>query len=283
VHLEVIIHGSRSAAQNEFHAGSNQSNTAAANSFLAELDSACLKPNGFRADQGLRRARRVDPFVVLTCAGALKPAIAAPSSSLQSAFHPWSSYYSADTFDVDTESLAAGANLDAIEVYWARNSDGSYKLHALAGALVERVEYYTDGFQIGGSSRADGNNFPDSYTFASETSARGFEVQGFDASGDKIALGVGLIDVTPGTGVFIRQLGTGYYDIGLERAPAGVAAIEVRADGYLLVDEDSGSTRSESLKVRYLFNNVGSRHVAITTFNADGSSRGTLHRDFTFR
>ena len=54
-------------------------------------------------------------------------------------------------------------------------------------------------------------------------------------------------------------------------------------NGYLLVDEDSGSTRSESLKARYLFNNVGSRHVAITTFNADGSSRGTLHRDFTFR
>ena len=145
------------------------------------------------------------------------------------------------------------------------------------------VEYFVDGFRIAESTRAKGDNFPASYSFSVEANERLFEVQGYNAAGEQIALGVGLLDVTDGTAVLIRQLGPGYYDIGLERAPEGVAAIEVRIDDWLITDEVSGGTRSERLTVRYQLSQVGTRHVAISTFNADGTLRGTLHRDFAFR
>ncbi len=182
-----------------------------------------------------------------------------------------------------------GDDLAPIEVYWARNEDGSYKLHALASSDVKRVEYFVDGFRIGSSSRALGDNFPDTYSFNVASNERFFEVLGFASevatSDDEepIARGVGLIDVTESTAVFIRQLGAGYYDFGLERAPEGVAAIEVTIDELPIKDEISDSIRSERLVVRYQLSQLGTRKVAISTFNADGSKRGTLHREFTFR
>jgi hypothetical protein len=83
--------------------------------------------------------------------------------------------------------------------------------------------------------------------------------------------------------VFIRQAGDKIYEIGLERAPSGVAAIEVRADGFLLVDGVSGKSRSSRLAVKSTFGTLGERNFALTTFNADGSKRGTLKRTFTLK
>jgi hypothetical protein len=170
-----------------------------------------------------------------------------------------------------------------VEVYWAREANGVYVLRALAPSAVVRVDYLVDDFKIASSTRDDGANFPASYTFNVERNERLFEVRGFDAQGRQIALGQGLIDVTPGTAVAIRQIGAGLYEIGLERPPIGAAALEVRADGVLLTDGLTQTTRSERLGVRSSFHQLGPRNFELTTYNADGTPRGTLRRTFTLR
>lgn len=173
---------------------------------------------------------------------------------------------------------------DAMEAYWARQADGRYELRALGPARVARVEYVVDGFVIGRATRADGENFPTSYRFELERAERAFEVRGFDASGAQVGRGVGLLDVTSGTGVAIRQLGAGLYEVALERAPSEVAAIELVVDGrFPITDQISGATRSSRLAVRHRYTQLGERRFAITTFNADGTARGTLHRTFVLR
>ncbi len=171
----------------------------------------------------------------------------------------------------------------AVEVYWNRQSDGRYELRALAPAQVASVEYVVDGYVIGAASRGDGDNFPTSYRFTSETNERQFEVRGYDAAGERVASGVGLIDVTPGTAVYIKQMGAALYEVGLERAPLGVDAIEVFADQYVLTDSVTGDTRTVRGAVRSNFSRLGERRFRITTFNADGSVRGNLYRTFTLR
>jgi hypothetical protein len=170
-----------------------------------------------------------------------------------------------------------------MEAYWNRDADGTYQLRALGAASITRVEYYVDGFQIGEASRVDGQNFPDSYQFQSQGSQRHFEVRGFDANDQQIGRGIGLLDVTDGTALYIRQMGPALYEIGLERAPTAVAAIEVRADGYLLSDVVSSDVHSSRKAVRSSFNQLGMRNFDLTTFNADGSVRGTLRRSFTLQ
>lgn len=186
--------------------------------------------------------------------------------------------------DLQAYASTSGSSPDVpIEVYWARQGDGSYKLHALAPGVVESVVYRVDGWEIGSSSRSLGFNFPDFYTFTVEKNERFFEVLGYDVDGAEVGRGIGLMDVTPSTAVYIRQMGDALYEIGLERAPSGVAAIEVRADGWLLTDTVTGQSRSDRNAVRSEFLQLGPRKFAISTFNADGTKRGTLHRDFTLQ
>ena len=180
----------------------------------------------------------------------------------------------------DPSGASAAEDLEAIEVYWHRRSDGSYKLRALAPSNVERVEYYVDGYQIGSASRSDGSNFPDAYGFHESERERHVEVRGYDGSGDEIARGVGLLDVRPGWGAYIKQMGDHLYEIGLERAPDGVAAIEVRIDGYLVKDGPTDMTRTPRNAVRTHINRLGERSFEITTYAADGSVRGHIHRTF---
>ncbi len=73
------------------------------------------------------------------------------------------------------DDAPAVTTLDPIEVYWARLADGSYKLHAIAGARVARVTYHVDGFEIGESDRSLGANFPDTYRFRLDARERLFE------------------------------------------------------------------------------------------------------------
>jgi len=171
----------------------------------------------------------------------------------------------------------------AIEVYWQREADGTYQLRALAPAQITRVEYVVDGNVVGPAPRADGSNFPDSFRFTTTGPGRAFGVRGFDAGNHAIGLGVGWIDVTDATAVYIRQMGARLYEIGLERPPAGLASIEVRADGILLTDSVSGTTRSTRAAVRYSFNTLGPRQLEIATYNADGSLRGRITRSVTLR
>lgn len=173
------------------------------------------------------------------------------------------------------------ADLVPLEVYWARQPNGSYELRALGPSTVASVQYKVDGFVVGNATKADGSNFPDSYTFSSDGNGRFFEVVGFDDTNQEVARGIGSIDVTGGSAVYIKQMGEALYEIGLERAPAGVASIEVRADGFLLTDSVSGTKRSTRLGVRSKFSQLGPRNFTIRTFNADGTLRGTLTRSLT--
>jgi len=174
-------------------------------------------------------------------------------------------------------------DLAPIEVYWARQPDGSYALRALAPPSVTQVEYAVDNYVIGAATRNDGPNFPDSYRFTTEGTNRLFEVRGLDAAGKQVGLGVGAIDVTAGVAVSIRQMGRALYEISLERAPAGVAAIEVRADSYLLTDTVGGKARSTRLAVRSTFTQLGPRRFRVTTYGADGAVRGSFDRTLTLR
>ena len=109
-------------------------------------------------------------------------------------------------------------------------------------------------------------------------------MRGYDADNRQVGLGVGLLDVTSGTGVYVKQMGEGLYEIGLERAPAEVAAIEVVVDGrFTLTDAMSRDTRSTRLAVRARFETLGERRFAITTFDVSGALRGTIRRTFTLR
>ncbi len=170
------------------------------------------------------------------------------------------------------------ATLAPVEVYWARAEDGSYAFRALANPRITSVRYAVDGVSLGGVARTTGDNFPMAYTFASAGNERRLVVTGFDAQNKAIAEGNGSMDVTPDTAVYVKQMGHGLYEAGLERAPSGVAAVEVRADGVLLTDGVSNLQRTPRLAVRSQFTSLGLRHFTITTFGADGAARGTLER-----
>jgi murein DD-endopeptidase MepM/ murein hydrolase activator NlpD len=103
VHLEVIVHASEEAARAERHSGRDQSDTEAADHFFRHLAETCLGPRAFTSDGDMRRTRRFDPFVVLACADADKPAFTLPAPPLRGAAQRWSATYHADAFDPDGE------------------------------------------------------------------------------------------------------------------------------------------------------------------------------------
>jgi len=176
------------------------------------------------------------------------------------------------------------SSVESMEVYWYRQPDGVYALRALGSERVVRVRYQVDGYVIGESTRANGQNFPAEYRFSQNTNERLFEVIGYDAAGREAARGRGLMDVTSGVAVYIKQLGESLYEIGLERAPEGVAFIKVTVDErYTLTDQVSGQSVTSRLGVRSLFSQLGERDFSIETFNSDGSLRGTLRRNFELR
>ncbi|MEZ4296227.1 MAG: GH25 family lysozyme [Polyangiaceae bacterium] len=189
-------------------------------------------------------------------------------------------------FNGTFEQLAAYAKATTqkspMGVAWTRKADGSYVFSTeSAPAAVDHVSYEVDTYPIGGAAKDAGATFPVTYSFSLEKAERKLVVKGFDDKDNEVARAIALLDVTADTGVFIRQTGAKEYEIGLERAPAAVATISVTADNYALVDGVTGKTKSPRLAVKTTFNTLGARKFAITTYNADGSKRGTLYRTFT--
>jgi GH25 family lysozyme M1 (1,4-beta-N-acetylmuramidase) len=178
---------------------------------------------------------------------------------------------------------AATASLQPLAIAWTRATSGAYTFTATAvPAAVDHVDVYVDDYLIGTGTRAGG--FALDYTFSAAAESRRVEVRGLDASGAQLARGVGLLDSIAGTGVFIRQTAAATFEIGLERAPADVAAIEVVVDGtWMIRDDVSGQTRAGRKAVLSHFATLGSRQFAITTYSASGAVRGTLRRTFTLR
>lgn len=177
----------------------------------------------------------------------------------------------------------AAVSYQPMGLTWSRAASGAYTFTAQAvPAAVDRVEVFVDDYAIGRATRAQG--FALAYTFNAAAESRRVEARGFDAAGKQVAVGVGLIDTVAGTAVFIRQTGAATYEIGLERAATDVAAIEVVVDGtWLITDDVSGQTRATRKAVLSHFARLGARSFAITTYNPNGTIRGTLRRTATLR
>jgi len=102
LHLELIVQQNQRAAMDEHHLGSDQSSVGAAEFFAATLEKECLDPFGFRPkSQLLRRARRLDPFVALSCLSDHKPDFRRAPAPLDLASEAWDRYYVAEAFNVN--------------------------------------------------------------------------------------------------------------------------------------------------------------------------------------
>jgi murein DD-endopeptidase MepM/ murein hydrolase activator NlpD len=102
LHLELIVQKNRRAAMDERHLGSDQSSVAAADRFAESLSTECMAPYGFEPkSQLLRRARRIDPFVALTCLSQRKPDFVKAPSPLTESSLAWTAFYVAKDFNVN--------------------------------------------------------------------------------------------------------------------------------------------------------------------------------------
>lgn len=170
-----------------------------------------------------------------------------------------------------------------LEADWSRRSDGSYDLTAQAPADVAKVRYFVDGIVIGEAVRADGSNFQANRVFNSQGADRPFEVRGYNTAGTWVAFGNGRMDVGSTEGVYIRQTDTGTYEVGLERARADVAAIEVTVNDISLRDIVTASERSGRLIIRSGIASPGESFFHILLFNSSGHVIRTYERDLLVR
>ncbi len=109
LHLEISVHDDEERALAERHSGRDQGDTRAAHELDALMQERCLEPAGLAPkSHGFWRARRVDPFVLLTCVSADKPPYSRPSGALAQASYAWSTEYVATRFDVDREFWQPG-------------------------------------------------------------------------------------------------------------------------------------------------------------------------------
>ena len=182
------------------------------------------------------------------------------------------------------------SDLDAIEIWWSREDDGRYSFKSIAPERVKTVRYLVDGHILADHVSRDDpdtseveNNFPAQYDFSTEKTERNVEVLGIDSDGRPIARGIGLIDVVPGTGVGIRQLGPSIYQIGFERAPEDVDSVSVSVDGITLTDAITGQIRSTRLAVRTTFTRLGSRTFVLLGYTSNGVEIVRSERTFTLQ
>jgi len=101
VHLELIVHDSEAAAMKERHSGRNQSDNAASLALRATIAEHCTQPLAFNSRHAVHRARRFDPYMVLTCLQVKKPTFSTPKAPLTKWARRWSTHYVANGFDVD--------------------------------------------------------------------------------------------------------------------------------------------------------------------------------------
>jgi len=165
---------------------------------------------------------------------------------------------------------------------WTRLSSGLYSFDIRAPESVTKVEVLVGGYQIGSATRV-GEGFTVDYRFMYERESRSFEVRGLNSAGTLVARGSGSIDSVAGVAVFVRPFGDQTWEIGLERAPSGVASLEASVDGFALTDGVSGTTRSPRLAVRTVINRMGERTFRVATYGRDGAARGTLTRPVILR
>lgn len=102
LHLELIVQRNQRTAMEEHHYGADQSEVSAASFFTGSLSRLCLDPLGFQPkSRRLSRARRLDPFVALTCLSPGKPDFRPAPEPLAAASSPWDEFYVARNFNVN--------------------------------------------------------------------------------------------------------------------------------------------------------------------------------------
>lgn len=101
LHIEMIVRASEDEAMEETHSGVNAKAGNAANGFFEALRDDCLEPAHLTTEADVRRERRVDPFLMMVCAGRPKPEISPAPGKLNGAQAKWSRFYKSPAFDVD--------------------------------------------------------------------------------------------------------------------------------------------------------------------------------------
>lgn len=162
---------------------------------------------------------------------------------------------------------------------WTHHAENTHFFTAQPPASVDRVVYSVDGYTIGAATREDGPDFFTIYSFRNAGEGRKVRAVGYTRAGEAVALGVGMLDARPEWSMDILQQRAGEYTLRLSNEPEGVAWVDFSIDQYK-VFSGSPSARYETT---ISLNQLGPRVVAMTTYNADGSVRGTVRRTFTFR
>ncbi len=171
----------------------------------------------------------------------------------------------------------AGARPHPLPFSWVRNADGSYDFAVSAPPGVAKVEIRVEGYLIG-TAPISGGHGTLHYVFNVARANRAIEVRGVGAGGATVGLGNGIIDSISATAAFLRQTGEHEYELGLERAPASWATVEIDVDGFVLTDLDTGLQRSPRRAVRWKFKGLGNRNIKLIARDAAGTVVDTRTR-----
>ncbi len=102
LHFETIAHVSEERARAEAHSGRDQSTTEAATRIVAAMEVGCLAPRQLAPKLAdAHRGRRLDPFLLLRCAGAAKPPLTLPGENISDAVVRWKLLYESAEPDLD--------------------------------------------------------------------------------------------------------------------------------------------------------------------------------------
>lgn len=164
-------------------------------------------------------------------------------------------------------------------VAWEFEADlRTINLTADAPEGVARVEYFVEDYLIGAGDPED--NFSLRYRFNGQKADRQLDVVGYDAAGKAVGLATGRLDTDASIGLYIRQVGAQTFEMGIERPTPGAVFVELVVDGTPVTDDVSGKLRTDRMAVLHTYSGLGTRRFELSTFNADGSYRGTLRRTF---
>lgn len=161
----------------------------------------------------------------------------------------------------------------ALPFSWVRTASGSYDFAVTPPAGVAKVELRVEDYLIG-TVNGTGTLH---YTFNVARADRVIDAKGIAADGRTIALGNGIIDSIAATSVAVYPTGMREYEIGLERAPSTWTTVEVLADGMLLTDIETGTTRSTRRAVRSVLA-TGTHALTIRARSSSGTIVDTRTR-----
>jgi hypothetical protein len=136
-----------------------------------------------------------------------------------------------------TMLFIAYPNSVPLDVWWEHLGDGLLGIRTIAPAGIQLVEYYANGKLVGYADH-------DEQWFETVlTLPRGsgdfldLEAIAYGPRGEIRGRADGLLDVDEETPLFVRPLGGGNYELGLERVPNGVRSVEYFVDG-IPVEQD---------------------------------------------